>query len=521
MRTPYYQKRRKAASMPELLHLDTTDVLVVGAGLAGISAAVSAAEAGAKVMLASAGPIFSGSSFSSATWGLGMVAPESAADEEDLEETILSVGAGAADPTLVRSFVSGIYPAMQWLEDHDVKLKAPDRPEEREYIPCFDHKTRLWRGLGRAEFRDAMAPRLQDLDVHLIEHASLARLKKADDGSIQGAIFFDGASSSFIDVPARSTILATGGTAGLFGRHIGAAKDTGCAHALAKDAGAHLVNLEFIQLMPAILTDRGPVVFNEKTFRYLVLEDGEASSISRDLFELRSSHGPATARLGDAAIDLAIAEAGEKGAPAHYENLPDPLPELDRTYFSWLEGRLGHPLDQSFRIALFAHASNGGIRIDGSGWTGVPGLFAAGEATGGMHGADRLGGLSSANCIVFGIRAGEAAADAAESVSAPLEGMAGLPNICSPLAAKALPAIRLALDSACLAPRCERDLVAAQSSLHLIDEAIERTSLPTQDAKAIFQTLEAKAALATAQEMIEAMRRRRESAGSHIRSDAD
>ena len=138
-----------------------------------------------------------------------------------------------------------------------------------------------------------------------------------------------------------------------------------------------------------------------------------------------------------------------------------------------------------------------------------------------MHGADRLGGLSSANCIVFGIRTGEAAAKTAEGVSAPLEGMAGLPSTCSPLTAKALPAIRLALDSACLAPRCEHDLVAAQSSLHLIDEAIARTALPTQDARAIFQTLEAKAALATAQEMIEAMRRRRESAGSHIRSDAD
>jgi len=320
MRTPYYQMHRKAASMPELLHLDATDVLVVGTGLAGISAAVSAAETGAKITLASAGPVFSGSSFSSATWGLGMVAPESAADEEDLVQTILAVGSGAADPALVRSFVSGIYPAMQWLEDHGVALRAPDHPEEREYIPCFDHKARLWRGLGRAEFRDAMAARLQDLDVHLIEHASLARLRKADDGSIQGAIFFDETSSSFIDVPASSTILATGGTAGLFGRHIGADEDTGISHALAKDAGAHLVNLEFIQLMPAILTEMGPVIFNEKTFRYLAFEDGAASSISRNLFELRSTHGPATTRLGDAAIDLAIAEAGEKGAPARYEN---------------------------------------------------------------------------------------------------------------------------------------------------------------------------------------------------------
>lgn len=519
MRTPYYQKRRKADFMPELLHLEAADVLVVGAGLAGVCAAVSAAEAGARVTLASAGPLFSGSSFSSATWGLGMVAPESAADAKDLAETILSAGAGAADPALVRSFVSGIYPAMQWLEDHGVALKAPDRPEEREYIPCFDHKMRLWRGLGRDGFREAMAARLQGLDIRLIERAPLACLRKAGDGSIQGAIFFDQSGPSFLEVPASATILATGGTAGLFGRHIGAAEDTGCAHAVAHDAGAQLVNLEFIQLMPAILADRGPVIFNEKTFRYLVLEDPQAASLPRDLFELRSTHGPATARLGDAAIDLAIASAGAEGAAARYEGLPDPLPELDRTYFSWLEKRLGRPLRESFRIALFAHASNGGIRIDESGWTGVSGLFAAGEATGGMHGADRLGGLSSANCIVFGIRAGEAAADAAGGVAARQKGMDALPSTSSPLAAKALPAIRLALDSACLAPRCERDLVKAQSSLHLIDEAIARTSLPTEDARAIFQTLEAKAALTTAQEMIEAMRRRRESAGSHIRSD--
>ncbi|MGN0071659.1 MAG: FAD-binding protein [Atopobiaceae bacterium] len=506
--------------MPELLHLEASDVLVVGSGLAGTIAAVAAAEAGATVTLAAAGPVFSGSTFASSTWGLGMVAPASPQDAGDLADTILSVGAGCADPSLVRSFVSGMPEALSWLEAHGVSLKVPEHPEEREYIPCFDHKVRLWRGLGRSEFKEAFGKLFQDLGIRILENARLARLKRADDGRIQGALFYDTSHASFIDVPSRTTILATGGTTGLFGRHLGTSEDTGIAHALAHEAGASLTNLEFIQLMPGILTEKDPVVFNEKTFRYLALEEGKGAQIPRELFELRSTHGPATARLGDDAIDLAIASAGAEGATAHYENLPNPLPELDRTYFSWLERTLGQKAEDSFRLALFAHASNGGILIDEEGWTGVPGLFAAGEATGGMHGADRLGGLSSMNCAVFGIRAGRAAAEAAQGVSV-RQSAVSMSDTSSPLAAKALPAIRLALDDACLAPRCERSLVAAQSSLSFIDQAIARTSLPASDPSAICQTLEARCALATAQEMIGAMRRRRESLGSHIRSDSD
>ena len=62
-------------------------------------------------------------------------------------------------------------------------------------------------------------------------------------------------------------------------------------------------------------------------------------------------------------------------------------------------------------MGIFAHASNGGIRIDRRAETGVNGLFACGETAGGMHGADRLGGLSTANALVFGKIAGESAAE--------------------------------------------------------------------------------------------------------------
>ena len=60
------------------------DVIVVGAGIAGIRAAIKAGEAGCSVLLLSGGPIFSGSSFYPGTWGLGLIGPESPADEEDL-----------------------------------------------------------------------------------------------------------------------------------------------------------------------------------------------------------------------------------------------------------------------------------------------------------------------------------------------------------------------------------------------------------------------------------------------------
>lgn len=74
------------------------------------------------------------------------------------------------------------------------------------------------------------------------------------------------------------------------------------------------------------------------------------------------------------------------------------------------------PTDE-LRIAMYAHAANGGIRIDRNAWTGVKGLYACGELTGGMHGADRIGGLSSANGLVFGRIAGKAAALHAKQLS--------------------------------------------------------------------------------------------------------
>lgn len=106
--------------------MESTDVLVIGSGIAGLCAAIEAARTGATVAVASAGKTMSGSSFFPGTWGLGLIGPANEDDEQDLIDTIQTVGGGVADPELVQTFVHGIPQAIEWLEqDLGVELKRP------------------------------------------------------------------------------------------------------------------------------------------------------------------------------------------------------------------------------------------------------------------------------------------------------------------------------------------------------------------------------------------------------------
>ena len=96
--------------------MESTDVLVIGSGIAGLCAAIEAARAGATVAIACAGKTMSGSSFFPGTWGLGLIGPVDKDDEQDLIDTIQTVGGGVADPELVQTFVHGIPQAIDWLE---------------------------------------------------------------------------------------------------------------------------------------------------------------------------------------------------------------------------------------------------------------------------------------------------------------------------------------------------------------------------------------------------------------------
>ena len=152
--------------------MESTDVLVIGSGIAGLCAAIEAARAGATVAIACAGKTMSGSSFFPGTWGLGLIGPVDKDDEQDLIDTIQTVGGGVADPELVQTFVHGIPQAIDWLEqDLGVELQRPQSAEsaqQKQFIPCFDHKTRMWRGLTRKPLEDACTAQIDSLGIRLL-----------------------------------------------------------------------------------------------------------------------------------------------------------------------------------------------------------------------------------------------------------------------------------------------------------------------------------------------------------------
>lgn len=472
------------------------DVLVVGAGIAGCEAALAAAESGARVALASAGETFSGSSFFPGTWGLGLVGPASEKDEEDFVETILEVGRGMALPGLVRALVRGVAPAVVRLEERGVGLRGAARPEERDFIPCFDRKCRSWHGLERASYRTATEAALRRAGVTTLPRHELLDLVEQD-GRVCGALFARGDCPAY--VAAGAVVLATGGFGGLFSRTLTMPDVLGTAAAVALRHGARLINVEFIQIMPGLVEPVRDVVFNERTFRYARVEDLDAPDAAQ-LLDERGGHGPFTASLPDRAVDFAIAAAGPRGAAVTYD-LPETLPEFMQTYFDWFEGAFGRRPDAGLRIAPYAHASNGGILVDESGATGVPGLFACGEATGGMHGADRIGGLSSANGLVFGRAAGRAAAQQSAGVAK------GQSLRIAPQREDLL-ALRRAMDEHCLLGRTTEGLGAMARLLDELDASVAAGGSP----RLANATLSARA-------LVTAMLARTESRGAHHRAD--
>lgn len=384
------------------------DVIVVGGGIAGCCAAIEAARAGASVCLASASGAFSGSSFYPGTWGLGLIGPRDATDIDDMVETILHVGRGVPDAALVGSFVRGIPEAIAVLEAMGVSLKRPANPDEPQYIPCFDHSLRMWRGLERDSMKRGFEQALCEGRVARFDGYELLDIAM-DDGRVRGALFFDHSAKRFRAVLCGAIVLAGGGVAGLYKRSLSALGNSATVQALAARCGARLVNLEFMQIMPGLVSPRRNIVFNEKAFRFARAWDASGEPIARDVLEARSEHGPFSCERAGAPLDFAMEACGDEGMEITCD-VDDESPEFVRTFSEWLERECGVSASAPARIAPYAHASNGGIAIDEHGACGVPGLFAAGECTGGMHGADRIGGLASANALAFGRRAGAAAA---------------------------------------------------------------------------------------------------------------
>lgn len=497
------------------------DVLVIGSGIAGISAALEAAETGKKVVLCCKGNLFSGSSFYPGTWGLGLIGPEKEEDQADLEQSICQIGCGMADPKLVSTFVQNIHPSIEWMREMGVRLRRARQGQQKEFIPCFDHKHRDWNGIEFDSAREIFAGELKRLQVIVLPGYEALQLVKAED-AVCGAIFYGDGSLHYI--AGKAVVLASGGYGSLFRYHLCTYDVLGIGQYLALDAGCSLVNMEFMQMMPGYLTPAPKTIFNEKTFRFTQMyrPDGTEllSSQEQDLLAMRSTHGPFTSRLDSKAIDIALFDQFQRdsrGVRVVYqrEMIENP-PEFIRVYFDWLKKIKKIAITDAVWIGIFAHAANGGVWIHPDASTEVSGLFAAGEVTGGMHGADRIGGLSTANGLVFGRIAGKSAAEyegkrAPDSVS--LDGISGFGG------KEILEALQDRMFRNAMVLRHETGLNETRNRIRIWKQKLWQSAVSSVDARNVAQWYRLFAMCTTAESILGAAALRAESRGSHYRTD--
>ncbi|WP_440897022.1 FAD-binding protein [Amphibacillus sp. Q70] len=395
----------------------TTDVVVVGSGLSGIKASQDLADKGNQVLLISKTNLASGSSFYPLKASLGTQVTRDEQDKAVFLEDIEEMSRGMHQADLAETYVNEI--PQRVFDYRDIGIEAKKLTGKRK--ACFARHPRDiylisdW-GKIRKNINEILT-RYQNLT--LMEKTTCFSLIKRDH-RIVGVLLLD-PNNEFVLVECKSVILATGGFGNIYKHNLNPSDVDGSGHILALEAGAKLVNMEFIQFIPGITSPRYKTLFGEQTLTYCqdvvgqkgksLLDEYLPKGLTRqECLSIRSGHGPFTHTLESKYFDIAIMKniiksRNENGFTLLFDkHLYDHKEEFYTVYLDWLKSMNIDFRTNEIKIAPFAHASNGGVHIDVHGKTGIDGLYALGELTSNIEGANRLGGNSTGACLVFGYR---------------------------------------------------------------------------------------------------------------------
>ncbi|MCI8659799.1 MAG: FAD-binding protein [Lachnospiraceae bacterium] len=422
--------------MKEQCERITCDVLVIGGGGAGLAAAISAARQGVDVLIVSKGESGkSGATYYDVAEIGAYNAPEAGQGDspecfyEDIERAAL----GVFVPGLGRILAEQASETLKYL----CGLPGGDRIFERidsdykVFQSCFTSKPRAH--VMKDHFRPLMEVLYREskkLGVRTMDGVTVAELLTAQ-GVCCGAYGFDQENRE-IEVLAKSVILAAGGAGQLFAHNMYPHDVTGDAYSLAYQAGAEMVNMEFVQmgigvaypfvnLFENYLWECFPILENgrgEHFLKHYLPKGATEEAVLRD----KRGHFPFSTRDRSAYVEIAVQKEINAGrgnsrgnvflrldTPEMRECLKSPsqFSLMWETTRQWYLDKGMDIRSTPLEIACFAHAVNGGALIDVHGMTSIEGLYAVGEAAAGPHGADRLGGNMSVASQVFGRIAGE------------------------------------------------------------------------------------------------------------------
>ncbi|OGE24129.1 MAG: fumarate reductase/succinate dehydrogenase flavoprotein subunit [Candidatus Dadabacteria bacterium RIFCSPHIGHO2_12_FULL_53_21] len=404
----------------------THDVIVIGAGGAGLRAAIEASAQGASVGLVCKSLL--GKAHTVMAEG-GVAAALANLDSQDNWKVHF------------HDTMHGGKMLNNWRMAELHAQEAPDRVRELEHWGALFDRTKdgkimqrafgghTWKRLAHVGDRTGleMIRTLQDKGIHsgmdVYMECTITHLIK-DGERISGAFGYWRESGRFVLFKTKAVILATGGIGKSYKVTSNSWEYTGDGHSLAYDAGAELIDMEFVQFHPTgmvwppsvkglLVTEavrgEGGLLTNRNGERFMEKYDPERMELStRDVVArsiyIEVQEGRGTPH-GGAYLDISHrgAEYVKKKLPSMYHQFME-FAEIDIT-------------KEPMEVFPTTHYMMGGVRVDAD-TTGstVPGLFAAGEVAAGLHGANRLGGNSLSDLLVFGRRAGLGAAQYANEL---------------------------------------------------------------------------------------------------------
>ena len=409
--------------MVEIVETIKTDVLIIGSGGAGLRAAIAATEAGVNVLVV-AKELLKEAHTGWAMGGINVAIKDPATPEMHFEDTI-NGGWYINNYRMARVFAEEMPERVADLERYGVKF---DRLPDGTYFTWAGGKQSAPLNLCAGDYtgREMMQGLLAEvhrLQVPFLENHYVAKLIKQGD-RVVGAFLIDNKTGEYKVVQAKATIVATGGGGNMYRINTNAPSNTGEGYAWGLDVGAAMVDMELVQFHPTGMAyppeKRGTLVTEKVRGNGGILKNKNG-----ERFMLR--YQPKRLELaGRDEVTRAIYQEIEEGRGTEHSAV-----YLDTTH--WEEGKAEKLVPDVFEehmqvgidirkqmmeITPSMHHMMGGYEISEWGETNVVGLFAAGEVTRTVHGANRLGGNSIAEGQVFGRRAGMSASEYARNAPA-------------------------------------------------------------------------------------------------------
>lgn len=391
------------------------DVVIIGSGVAGLTAAIQARQSGLTVMIVTKSVVNDGST----RWAQGGIA--AALDPEDSpdahwKDTVVA-GAGLCDPDAVRVLVSEGPDAIRRLIARGARFDTTDEGEIALTREGGHHRDRIAHAGGDAtgaEISRALVDAVaNDPGIELIEHALVLDLLQDEAGAAQGVtlhVMGEGQRDGVGAVLAPAIILATGGIGQVFSQSTNPRVATGDGIALALRAGAVIADVEFVQFHPTVLylgpdaEGQQPLISEAVRGEGAFLVDDEGNRIMLDVHPLADL---APRDVVAKAIMRHMMTAGVPHVWLDARGIGDEWPVRFPSIFESLSQHGIDPRTALIPVAPAQHYHSGGVRTDLYGRTSVTGLFACGEvACTGVHGANRLASNSLLEGLVFAERIG-------------------------------------------------------------------------------------------------------------------